>query len=369
MLFRLTVTPLQPIDAPLPEAAFWTRIASTASRVPDPKREIREKLPEKLRERLVNAAQGGPREVGSDAPSKQSKVMQFLKSIRTQEPDLSQVRVRVLSVRFGSVEALISVVGAKVIAAALATTLPGAAEVIRGVAEETLRDLLEEIFQVPPSARVDGERVDDVDEETTEPVRPQAAKSARDVSLVGIVMFGLFAIVYYVINESGERNKTVQAFFSGAQEHAKAIDQLEIDLIKARSEFLTTETGERSELHKLLVSLASEREKATDQHETDLIRARSEFLLKTETAERSELYKLLVSLVSERTKATDQHETDLIKARAEMLSIWASMACCTPQPCPPKPIDEHRRMTKPTANCPPIASAVQPIGTPGANQP
>jgi hypothetical protein len=82
-------------------------------------------------------------------------------------------------------------------------------------------------------------------------------------------MFGLFAKVYYVINESGERNKTVQAFFSEALDHVKAVDKLEVDLINARSEFLKTETAERSDLHKLLVSLAGEQAKVADQHETN----------------------------------------------------------------------------------------------------
>jgi hypothetical protein len=262
MLFRLRVNVLHPEDPARSEPEFWARIQGQREdaprEAPDRKQQIRDKLPIELRERLTSLA----RKAASDRSA--------LKRIIPL--NFSEINVRVLSVTFGSIEALISVMGAKVIAAALATTLPNAAEIIKGVAEETLRDVLQDILGVPPEASVTAEQIDEAEDAGTEAGRAKPAASAGAVSLVGLVVLGLFAIAYYAINETGERNKTIQAFFTGALEHAKAIDKLELDLINARSEFLKTEASERTELHKLLISLASERAKAVNQHETDLIK-------------------------------------------------------------------------------------------------
>jgi hypothetical protein len=92
--------------------------------------------------------------------------------------------------------------GAKVIAAALATTLPNAAEIIKGVAEETLRDVLQDILGVPPEASVTAEQIDEAEDAGTEAGRAKPAASAGAVSLVGLVVLGLFAIAYYAINRS-----------------------------------------------------------------------------------------------------------------------------------------------------------------------
>ena len=315
MLFRLGVNLSPPATS---EPEFWARIQrigrweESPGERPERKQQIRDKLPIELKERLISLA----RTAASDRS--------ILKKIRPL--NFSQIDVRVLSVTFGSVEALISVAGAKVIAAALATTLPGAAEVIKGVAEETLRDVLQDILGVLPEASVTAEPIDEAGDAGTEAGRATPAASAGAVSLVGLVVLALFAIVYYAINETGERNKTIQAFFAGALEHAKAIDKLELDLINARSVLLKTEASERTELHKLLISLASEQ-----------------------------------------AKAADQHETDLVKARADMLSVWASVACCASQPCPSKTNDEYKRVVKHQRTCPPVA-AVQPIDSRTAPQ-
>src|SRR2546430_2025816 len=105
MLFRLTVAPLSPPADPV-SAERWKLI----------EKELREKLPRKLRARLIETAlHGYDEEVHSTGT-----VKRFLSGNR--RSDFSQIRVRVLSVVFGSVEvfrsveALISVAGAKIIA-------------------------------------------------------------------------------------------------------------------------------------------------------------------------------------------------------------------------------------------------------------
>lgn len=167
MLFRLGVNLSPPATS---EPEFWARIQrigrweESPGERPERKQQIRDKLSIELKERLISLA----RTAASDRS--------ILKKIRPL--NFSQIDVRVLSVTFGSVEALISVAGAKVIAAALATTLPGAAEVIKGVAEETLRDVLQDILGVPPEASVTAEPIDEAGDAGTEAGRATPAASA-----------------------------------------------------------------------------------------------------------------------------------------------------------------------------------------------